>query len=937
MKTLLSSRSSGVRWNDILKENLKRLAPTVRRAIAEARPPITHPAAEENLRESQQRDGELLQTNPHPMWVYDTETLRFLSVNDVALSRYGYSREEFLAMTIQRIRVDADVPEALELVTTPTPTVNDPRGWRHQTKSGKLIDVEICSHDLVFEGRPGRVVVAYDITERKRAAEELRESNRRFSDLLANVELVSLMLDRAGRITYCNDYLLRITGWQREAVLGRDWFELFVPSEIVDDMKHLYSTLLDNSPAAWHHESEILTRSGVRRLIRWNNSLLRSGSGEVTGTASIGEDITQRKQHEAKIARLSRIHAVLSGINSAIVRIRDPKELYQEACRIAVEDGGLRMAWIGLVDKSALTVVPEAWAGHEAGFLSSVARLSLDESTVEGHGVAGRAIRSKSPVVTDDFASDPQIGFKQETLARGYRAGVVLPLMVGEEVVGLLSLYASEMGFFDDEEVKLLTELAADISFSMEHIQQEERLNYLAYYDALTGLANRSLLQDRLLQAMHFAERFRLNVTVLVINLDRFKFVNDTLGHAAGDDLLKVAGGRIVACVRDIDTVARFGSDEFAVVLAGTEQDGDSAAQIAQRILEAFAEPVVFAGQELFVTCSIGGATYPRDAEREDALLENAAAAMNRAKEHGRNNVQFYTPETTARAEERLSLESALRRALERDEFRLHYQPQVDLRTGQVIGLEALIRWDRGELGMVPRARFIPIAEEMGLILPIGEWVLHTAARQNKAWQDEGLAPVRIAVNLSAQQFRQKDLPQRIQRILADTGLEPRYLEVELTESMLMQEVESAVEMMSELRRVGVQISLDDFGTGYSSLSYLRRFPIDALKIDKSFVREVTSDPDSAAIADAIIAMAHSLRLTVLAEGVETDGQLAFLRAHYCDHMQGFLFSKPVPTDELAQLLRERRSLPAVASSTARSAWIAYQISRRAPPAPYRP
>jgi diguanylate cyclase (GGDEF)-like protein/PAS domain S-box-containing protein len=768
--------------------------------------------------------------------------------------------------------------------------------------------------------------------ERKRAAEELRDSNRRFSDLLANVDLVSLMFDRAGRITYCNDYLLRITGWQREAVLGRDWFELFVPPETVDEMKHLYSALLDDLPVAWHHENAILTRSAERRLIRWNNSVLRSRSGEVIGTASIGEDITERKQHEDKIARLSRIHAVLSGINSAIVRIRDPKELYREACRIAVEEGGLRMAWIGLVNKITLRVVPAAWAGHEGGFLSSVARLSLDENTVEGHGVVGRAIRSKSPVVTDDFASDPQSVCKEETLARGYRAGVVLPLIVGEDVVGVLSLYASEMGFFDDEEVKLLTDLAADISFSMEHIQQEERLHYLACHDALTGLANRSLLQDRLLQAMHFAERFRLNVAVLVVNLDRFKFVNDTLGHAAGDDLLKVAGGRIVACVRDIDTVARFGSDEFVVVLAGTKQEGDSATQIAQRILEAFAEPVLFAGRELFVTCSVGVAIYPRDGEREEVLLKNAAAAMYRAREHGRNNVHFYTPEANARAEERLSLESALRRALERDEFLLHYQPQVDLRTGQIIGLEALIRWERRDLGMVPPARFIPIAEEMGLILPIGEWVLRTAARQNKAWQNEGLAHIRIAVNLSAQQFRQKDLPRRIQRILTDTGLESQYLEVELTESMLMREIESAVDMMSELRRVGVQISLDDFGTGYSSLSYLKRFPIDTLKIDQSFVREITSDPDSAAIADAIIAMAHSLRLTVLAEGLETDGQLAFLRAHHCDQIQGNLFSKPLPTDELAQLFRERRSLPAAASSPARSGWRAHQPSRRAPP-----
>jgi predicted signal transduction protein with EAL and GGDEF domain len=366
----------------------------------------------------------------------------------------------------------------------------------------------------------------------------------------------------------------------------------------------------------------------------------------------------------------------------------------------------------------------------------------------------------------------------------------------------------------------------------------------------------------------------------------------------------------MTACVRDTDTAARIGGDEFVLVLAGADNDQDSVLHITRRILEAFSQPVMLENRELFVTCSIGVALYPRDGRDVETLVRNADSAMYRAKEQGRNNCQFYTPEASARAEERLSLEAKLRRALERGEFGLHYQPLVDLRTGQVIGLEALIRWQEAELGMVSPVRFIPVAEETALILPIGEWVLRTACVQNKAWQDQGLRRVSVAVNLSAQQFRQKDLARQIQGILSTTGLESKYLEVELTESMLMQNVEQAIHIMSELREMGVHISLDDFGTGYSSLSYLKRFPIDTVKVDKSFVREITVDADSAAIADAIIAMGHSLRLTVLAEGVETEEQLVYLRARGCNRMQGYLFSKPLPPDELAQLLRDGRRLP---------------------------
>ncbi len=743
--------------------------------------------------------------------------------------------------------------------------------------------------------------VAADITERRQVEQRLLESETKYRQLIEQAPDGIFLSDMEGNYLLVNSRGCELLGYAEHEVVGMNAKETYLEEE-----REIHTARLEQirTGQMLRFERMVKRKDGSTFPAEISLKMLDNGTLQ-----AIFHDITTRRNQEQKIARLSRIQAVLSGINQAIVRIHHGPELFNEACRIAVEHGGFKMAWIGLVDKGTLRVKPEAWAGHNAGFLENVARLALDEGAFEGQEVVG-VLRSKVPTVTNDFATNPHIVPKKEPLERDYRSGVVLPLIVGEEAVGLVSLYATEVEFFDDEEMKLLKELASDISFAMEYMEKDERLNYLAYRDALTGVANRSLLQDRLSQALHFSERWDLQVAVLVVDLDHFKFVNDALGHSAGDELLKVAAGRMMACVRDADTVARIGGDEFVLVLATVDNEENSAGRVAQRILEAFAQPVTLANRELFVTCSIGIALYPRDGVDAETLVKNADAAMYRAKEQGRNNCQFYTPEASARAQERLSLEGRLRRALERDEFRLHYQPLVDLRTGQVTGLEALIRWQEPELGMVSPVRFIRVAEETGLILPIGEWVLRTACAQNKAWQDQGLARVRVAVNLSAHQFHQKDLARQIKGVLSTTGLDPSYLEVELTESMLMQNVEEAISIMLELRAIGAHISLDDFGTGYSSLSYLKRFPIDTVKVDKSFVREITVDADSAAIADAIIAMGHSLRLTVLAEGVETEEQLAFLGARGCNRMQGYLFSKPLPPEELAKLLEEDRRLP---------------------------
>jgi diguanylate cyclase (GGDEF)-like protein len=442
--------------------------------------------------------------------------------------------------------------------------------------------------------------------------------------------------------------------------------------------------------------------------------------------------------------------------------------------------------------------------------------------------------------------------------------------------------------------------IAIDIS---ERKAYEARIEYLADHDALTSLANRNLLGDRIMQAMAHARRDGLMLALLFLDLDRFKGVNDSFGHELGDALLLEVSSRLRRVVREGDTVARQGGDEFIILLTGIQRPQDVTA-VAFKVFHAFSEPFLIRGHELFITVSIGATLFPDDGDDMQALLRNADTAMYRAKEKNGNAFQFYSREMSVRALERAELERALRRALERKEFELFYQPKVATGSGRIIGAEALIRWHHPELGLVSPTRFIPMAEEIGLIVPIGDWVLHTACAQNKAWQDAGLEAISVSVNLSARQFREDDLVESVADVLNNMGLDAKHLELELTESIVMNSAELFINKLRALEDLGVQLSIDDFGTGYSSLSYLKRFPLHHLKIDQSFVRDIATDADDAAITSTVISLGHSLNLKVIAEGVETEEQVAFLREHHCDEMQGYYFSRPLPATEFAALLR---------------------------------
>jgi diguanylate cyclase (GGDEF)-like protein/PAS domain S-box-containing protein len=432
--------------------------------------------------------------------------------------------------------------------------------------------------------------------------------------------------------------------------------------------------------------------------------------------------------------------------------------------------------------------------------------------------------------------------------------------------------------------------------------QAEARLIRLAHYDSVTTLPNRVLLQERFKDALFQAERDHGIVAALFLDLDRFKLLNDTLGHEVGDQLLHKISDRLARGLPNGDTIGRLGGDEFAIILNKLHKAED-AGLVAQKLMNAIAEPIQVDGMEVFVTASIGIALYPTDGATPEILIKNADIAMYRAKELGRSNYQFYVPEMNTRALTKLKLGNGLQRALEREELFLHYQPQLDLNSGRVVGVEALIRWNHPTLGVVPPCEFIPVAEETGLIVPIGEWALRTACAQNKAWQEMGLPPITVSVNLSARQFAQNDVIGLVQRALDETGLEGCYLDLELTESMMMEKAEEVIATLKNLKALGVKVSIDDFGTGYSNLGYLERFPLDTLKIDRSFISNIVYGGDRGTIAKAVIQLAHSLGFNVIAEGVETDAQLGFLQNHGCDIIQGYYFSRPISADNFAALL----------------------------------
>jgi len=567
-------------------------------------------------------------------------------------------------------------------------------------------------------------------------------------------------------------------------------------------------------------------------------------------------------------------------------------------CATAGCEGG--QAWLPAPAGDSLECSP-AWFGVGPE-IEEIRRVSRTLKPAPGVGLPGRVWQTKQPVWLNHFDPESQWPLAAALRDTGFVGAIGLPVLAAGQVVAVLEMFIGATDQPRDRAEHALNAMAAQLGSVIQRENAEARLSYLAHYDVLTGLPNRLLFSDRLRQALVEAQRHQRLVGVAHVNLDRFKAVNDTLGHEMGDVLLNSVAQRLSECLRNGDTVARLSSDEFTLIFSDM-RSADDAARIALKILEAFGRAYPVAGQEVYVNASVGIALFPLDDRTAEGLMRDADIAMCRAKESGGNSYQFYRTEMTFRVTEKMALENGLRRAIERNELRLNYQPKIDVQRQIITGVEALVRWQRGPHTAIPPGKFVPLAEEVGLIVPIGDWVLNAACAQARAWQDAGLANLRMAVNLSARQLIRPQLPGSVARALETYRLDPGRLELEITESLLMQHTPDTMDLLEELNEIGVRLVLDDFGTGYSSLSYLKRLPVHALKVDQSFVRGVTTNAHDAAIATAIIVLAHNLGLTVVAEGVETREQMEFLRDRGCDELQGFLFGTPFAPADAARAL----------------------------------
>ncbi len=712
-------------------------------------------------------------------------------------------------------------------------------------------------------GEQQTLVTLIDIRAQKRAEQALRESEAKFRGVLETAADGVLMVNEAGQIILANPMAEQMFGYGAGDLIGTS-VEALVPESILS-----------------HHAA--------------HRERYRSGS-EPRATGTVVNVVARRKdgtEFPADIS-ISPFRSEKGLLITAVVR--DVSERRQAEAALRLRERAIESSSNGIMITDA--VDPE----HPITYVNRAFERITGYAAEEALGCNGRFL------LGDDFE---QLELEVIRAAlREHREGSAI----------LRCRHKEGRQFWNElnvapvyDEAGRVTHFISVMTDATERKQYETQLEHQATHDALTGLANRVLLRDRLEQGMAQVSRLGELLAVIVVDLDRFMLINETLGHTRGDELIRVMAQRLQECVREGDTVARTGADDFVLILQGVAHI-EEVTQAAHQVLQHLALPVTLAGRELFVTASLGLSVSGRDGDNPEALLKSAGAAMHRAKHRGGNTFAFFSQEMNSRAQDHLDMEADLRRALKRDELLLHYQPKVDLRTGSITGMEALVRWRHPEKGMISPNRFIPIAEETGLIVPIGEWVLAAACEQNATWQRQGIPVQPIAVNLSARQFREVGLLAVVQDVLQRSGLDPRLLEFEITESMLVQNEREAIQVLQDLKALGIELALDDFGTGYSSLGYLKRLPIDKLKIDRSFVRDVTSDPDDAIIATSVIALAHEMQLRVVAEGVETEAQLSYLRNHGCDEIQGYYFSRPVPAHEMEQLLVEGRRLAPQAS-----------------------
>jgi diguanylate cyclase (GGDEF)-like protein/PAS domain S-box-containing protein len=838
----------------------------VRRSVAVVREANGEPrylvGAFIDLTEQRGKDRALHQTNAFlqaivensPIAIYTTDRAGVVTFwNGAAERTFGHSREEAVG------RPAPFVPDAEREAT---------RSLRERVLSGEVLDgiqlerVRSDGTPIVIRGSAaplrdaddrivGLLVACVDVTEARRTSQELERHLHFTRALIDAIPNPVYYKDRAGRFVVHNRAWGELFGGG-ENWIGKTVFDMYEPA-IAEAHNERDRALLER-PSSTTYELLMPTALGETRQMLYNKVSFVDQRGEVGGLIGVVTDVTRYKETER-------------ALEASEARFRLLTESSLDLISVVEADGTLR---------------------YQSGALR----------TLLGYDPAETIGRNAFELVHRDDAEHLRAAVRRIVEKR--QSSAPIEVRFRQRDGNWRTFESLGTNLLDNPHIRGIVFNSRDVT-DRKVIQQ--RIQHLAYHDNLTGLPNRSLLQDRLAHAIARAERSRCKVAVLFIDLDNFKNINDTLGHDVGDELLRQVSRRLSACVRIEDTIARQGGDEF-IVLLDTLDDGRAASLVAQKVLNALRQPFALGGTEQHVSGSVGIALYPEDGRDAQTLMKNADTAMFHGKGQGKNTYQYFTSQMNIAVKRRMTLESALRRAVMQKDFVLHYQPQIDLETGEVLAVEALVRWKTEDSGTVMPGDFIPLAEETGLINEIGEWVLREGCRQAREWQDRGLAPRRMAINLSARQFADRGFVDMVTRVLAETRLDPAYLELEITESQVMRQTEGAMNLLNRLSKMGVQLAIDDFGTGYSSLSYLKRLPIQKLKIDQSFIRDITVDPNDTAIVVAIINMARSLDLETIAEGVETAGQLALLRSKGCRVGQGFYFAAPLRPDALYPILR---------------------------------
>jgi diguanylate cyclase (GGDEF)-like protein/PAS domain S-box-containing protein len=681
----------------------------------------------------------------------------------------------------------------------------------------------------------------------KQTEDTLRASYGRFREMLENLPLIIITIDRQGYIVFCNKYFLKLIGCSENQVIGREWFELLVHDETRADCRQaLFEKLRNNAPVYERIEKQLIGADGQSHTILWNTSIMHDSNDRAMGITCIGEDMTERRKSEEVLKR----YQLMSKYSWDCMVFSSQEGRILEANNAALQAYGYSRDEI--LSKTLFDLRPPEEAK----------KLEAKLKEAEYRGILYETIHQRKDGTT----------FPVEASLQGAKIGGT----------------------------RILLAIMRDIT---ERKRAEETINHLAYHDPLTDLPNRSLFYDRLAVAIATAKRNGHMLAVMFLDLDRFKYINDVMGHTVGDELLKEVAGQLVASVRRNDTVARIGGDEFTILLPQINHEED-AAKVADHLIEVMRKPRNLGDSEIEISASIGIALFPNDGQDAETLTINADIAMYRAKEE-RDNYQFFTAAMNIKNLQRILLERDMKKAVDSGELIIYYQPRLNIKTGRVVCIEALLRWQHPEKGFMLPNEFIPLAEDTGLIVSIGKQVLRNAIRQAKDWQLNGFPPVNLAINLSARQLRHENIVDDIASLLAETGLDPSFLELEITESTAMLNMEFSISILKQFREMGINIAIDDFGTGYSSLNYLRRFPITTLKVDRSFVRDVLTDVEDAAIVATIINLANNMKLRIVVEGVETKEQMAFFKQQDCFEMQGYLFSEPLPADQIMVFLQK--------------------------------